>query len=309
MDPHQLMILRELGERGSVAAVAQALYVTPSAVSQHLSALQRDVAVTLTEKRGRRLVLTPAGMALARAAAGVSVALAEAERALDAYRAEPAAPVTLAGFHSAGYAWFGALVGALRDHGAPPIRFSDEDLAQSGFATLVADYDLVIAHRIDHEQQWPAHVAVTPLLSEPFDVAVPHGHPLAARTVLGIADVADERWISPHHGFPVAGALDVVAVAAGRPLNIVHRINEFFVAGRVVASGDALALMPRHTMRPGSDAGYVLRPFDTLRVGRQIDVLSRPETLLRASVRTVRDALVAVATSTARVETGTRTAD
>ncbi len=297
MDLHQLMILRELGDRGSVAAVARALFVTPSAVSQHLSALQRDVAVALTEKRGRTLALTPAGAALARAAAGVSVAMAEAESALDAFREQSAAPVTLAGFHSAGYAWFAALTVALRDRGAPPIQFSDEDVPRDGFAALVADYDLVIAHRVGHEQQWPEHLAVTPLISEPFDVAVPRGHPLAERTALTVADVVDERWISPHRGFPVAGALDVVAVAAGRPLNIVHRINEFFVAGSVVASGDALALMPRHTMKPGPDAGYVLRPFDTLRVGRQIDVLSRPEALLRASVRTVRDALQSVATA------------
>ncbi|GAA3870030.1 LysR family transcriptional regulator [Leifsonia kafniensis] len=295
MDLHQLMILRELGERGSVAAVARALFVTPSAVSQHLSALQRDVAVTLTEKRGRTLALTPAGVALARAAVGVSVAMAEAERAVDEFRADSVTPVTVSAFHSAGFAWFGALLTALGAGDGPPVSVSDEDIAQTEFSALVADYDLVVAHRIDHEQPWPEHLAVTPLIYERFDVAIPRGHPLAARCSLTVSDVADERWISPHSGFPVAGALNVVAVAAGRPLNISHRINEFFVAGRIVAAGGALALMPRDTMKPGPDAGYVLRPFESLRIGRQIDVLSRPETLLRASVRTVLDTLIAVA--------------
>lgn len=41
MDVRQLTILRELSERGSLVAVARALHVTPSAVSQHLTALQR----------------------------------------------------------------------------------------------------------------------------------------------------------------------------------------------------------------------------------------------------------------------------
>lgn len=294
MDLHQLMILRELGERGSVAAVARALFVTPSAVSQHLTALQRDVGMRLTERNGRTLVLTPAGLALARAAVGVSVAMAEAERAVDAYREDPITPVTLAAFHSAGFAWFGALIDALATGEAPPLSVSDEDIPQAEFSARVADYDLVIAHRIDHEQRWPDHLTVTPLLYEPFDVAIPRGHPLAAQASLQVADVADERWISPHSDYPVAGALDIVAMAAGHPLNIAHRINEFFVAGRVVASGDALALMPRHTMKPDPNAGFVLRPFESLRIGRQIDVLSRPEALLRESVRTVLDALNSV---------------
>ena len=43
MELHQLQILRELGALGSVTAVAEALRVTPSAVSQQLAALQRGV--------------------------------------------------------------------------------------------------------------------------------------------------------------------------------------------------------------------------------------------------------------------------
>jgi DNA-binding transcriptional LysR family regulator len=54
MDPRQLAVLRELGDRGSVTAVAAALFVTPSAVSQQLAALQRRAAVPLTECRGAR---------------------------------------------------------------------------------------------------------------------------------------------------------------------------------------------------------------------------------------------------------------
>ena len=55
MDERQLRILRELGELGSVAAVAEALLVTPSAVSQQLRLLQRGLTVPLTARSGRRL--------------------------------------------------------------------------------------------------------------------------------------------------------------------------------------------------------------------------------------------------------------
>ena len=51
MDVRQLEVLRELGDRGSVTSVAEALFVTPSAVSQQLAALQRNVPVALTRRR------------------------------------------------------------------------------------------------------------------------------------------------------------------------------------------------------------------------------------------------------------------
>ncbi|TFC53827.1 LysR family transcriptional regulator [Cryobacterium sp. TMT1-62] len=300
MDLHQLFILRELGERGSVAAVARALFVSSSAVSQQLSALQRSTGVALTERRGRRLVLTPAGTALATAAASVSTAMAAAEQSVAHFHEEPAAPVSLSAFHSAGLAWFGPLISRLASPAGPtgtPIRCGDEDVARQDFPALVADYDLVIAHRLPHDPLWPQRVTVTPLLYEPLDVALHVGHPLAGRSSVSVADIADEPWIAGHPGFPLAEAVNVVAASAGHPLRIEHRINEFFVAASVVASGSAIALLPRYTMAPAPGSGLVLLPIDDLRVGRQIDVLSRPETLLRASVRRVLGELRAVAGS------------
>jgi len=300
MDLHQLFILRELGERGSVAAVARALFVSSSAVSQQLSALQRSTGVALTERRGRRLVLTPAGTALATAAASVSTAMAAAEQSVAHFHEEPAAPVSLSAFHSAGLAWFGPLISRLASPAGPtgtPIRCGDEDVARQDFPALVADYDLVIAHRLPHDPLWPQRVTVTPLLYEPLDVALHVGHPLASRSSVSVADIAAEPWIAGHPGFPLAEAVNVVAASAGHPLRIEHRINEFFVAASVVASGSAIALLPRYTMAPAPGSGLVLLPIDDLRVGRQIDVLSRPETLLRASVRRVLGELRAVAGS------------
>ncbi|TFB62304.1 LysR family transcriptional regulator [Cryobacterium sp. Hz7] len=300
MDLHQLFILRELGERGSVAAVARAMFVSSSAVSQQLSALQRSTGVALTERRGRRLVLTPAGTALATAAASVSTAMAAAEQSVAHFHEEPAAPVSLSAFHSAGLAWFGPLISRLASPAGPtgtPIRCGDEDVARQDFPALVADYDLVIAHRLPHDPLWPQRVTVTPLLYEPLDVALHVGHPLAGRSSVSVADIADEPWIAGHPGFPLAEAVNVVAASAGHPLRIEHRINEFFVAASVVASGSAIALLPRYTMAPAPGSGLVLLPIDDLRVGRQIDVLSRPETLLRASVRRVLGELRAVAGS------------
>ena len=60
IDVRRLRVLRALADHGTVAAAAQALHLTPSAVSQQLAALEREVGQPVAERRGRGLVLTGA---------------------------------------------------------------------------------------------------------------------------------------------------------------------------------------------------------------------------------------------------------
>src|ERR1044071_1585910 len=113
MELGQLRALRELGDRGSIAAVAAALRVTPSSVSQQISALQRRSPAPLTYKDGRRTALTDAGRALALAAIDVEVAFERAEQAVARFQSEPTGTVSVAAFHSACLAVFGPLLTAL----------------------------------------------------------------------------------------------------------------------------------------------------------------------------------------------------
>ena len=60
LDLHRLRLLRELKHRGTLAAVAEALAYTPSAISQQLSVLETEAGVPFPERAGRRVPLTPA---------------------------------------------------------------------------------------------------------------------------------------------------------------------------------------------------------------------------------------------------------
>ncbi len=275
-----MQILRELGELGSVSAVAESLYVTPSAISQQLRLLQRAIPVPLTERIGRRLVLTDAGRALASAAAEVATALARAQGAVDAFVDAPGAPVTVAAFHSAAATLFPPL---LRSSAA--VSLADEDVAQVDFPALTARYDVVVAHRLDHTPPWPDGLAVTALMHEPLDVAMPDHHRLASKARVTPRDVAAEQWIAVHDGFPVFGTIEAIALAANRQIDIAHRVNEFSVVAELVAAGGGLALMPRWTTRPRP--GLVLRPLSGIAARRHIDALCRPERAVRRSVAAV----------------------
>src|ERR1700759_3150666 len=58
IDRRRLRVLRELDQRGTVAATATALHLTPSAVSQQLAGLSREGGAQLLEKHGRGVRLT-----------------------------------------------------------------------------------------------------------------------------------------------------------------------------------------------------------------------------------------------------------
>lgn len=104
MTPNQLKTFLEVARAGSVRGAADRLVVTQPAVSAAVAALQREVGSPLVERRGRGLVITPAGEALAVHAAQI---LGLMDEALESAR-EAAAPgagrlrlaaVTTAGEH------------------------------------------------------------------------------------------------------------------------------------------------------------------------------------------------------------------
>lgn len=291
MELHQLQILRELGTHGSVTAVAASLHVTPSAVSQQLGALQRQFGTSLTRRHGRTLGLTDAGRA-SPTPARVIEAMAAARGAVEEFEQSPGGRVALCGFHSAAQALFGLLLDELGRRPEPPeTQLSDEDVAQEEFPALTAHYDLVIAHRLQHSTPWPERgIRVLPLAREPLDVALPAHHPLAQHDTLLPADVAGERWVTSRPGFSPDDLVGAIAAVADRPVRVVHRVNDYGSVAAVVATGDAIGMVPRYTVGAAL-SGLVLRPLTGISATRSIDLLTRPENLHRRSVQTVVAAL------------------
>src|ERR1035437_8635642 len=80
----RLQPLRGISRRGSIKAAAEAMAITPSAVSQQLSVLEREAGLPLLETSGRRVRLTDAGLRLVRHADPLPGASAAADAELAA---------------------------------------------------------------------------------------------------------------------------------------------------------------------------------------------------------------------------------
>ena len=86
LDVRRLRILREVAVRGTITAAAESLGFTPSAISQQLTALERESGTVLLERVGRRVRLTNAGQVLVGRTEPVLAALEEARAALEKSR-------------------------------------------------------------------------------------------------------------------------------------------------------------------------------------------------------------------------------
>lgn len=288
MELRDLALLRELDERGSLAAVARAGHVTPSAVSQRIRLLERAVGLPLTEPLGRGVRLTEAGRMLAAGAIEVAAVVAQVEARLATFREGVSGRVDIAALPSAGAVLLPSLLAEL--DASVELRVHDYDVAEADYAGLARDHDLVIGHRMTDARPpgWRG-LRVVDLLREPIDIAVPAAHPLAQASSVRPADLAGHRWVGVPEGFPFDDLRIDVEAAAGEPFVIVQRVRDNRLVEVLVAAGHGIGMLPRFSTRAGG--GIALVPLVGLPTGRTVSALARRDVAERAVVRHVVDAL------------------
>ncbi|MGH1561738.1 LysR family transcriptional regulator [Mumia sp. DW29H23] len=292
LDVDKLAVLRELAERGSITAVADATYRTPSAISQSIKALEREMGAVLVERDGRGVRLTDAGRLLAEGAVEIAQVVARTRARFEEFRGGVSGEVTVTAFPSGAEMLLAPLAGRLAER-APGItvRLSDLDLAEYELAGAAADHDLVLGHSVVAvPDPVTTGLQVTPLLREPLDVAVARDHPLAGRGRVRPEDLVGEPWIGVPVGHPFDLLLPMLAVDGQSP-RVVQRFLDNHVVAAFVAAGQGIALLPRLWRRAAEAQGVTLLGLDGVRAGRHVFALARPDRAERAAVRRVLEVL------------------
>ncbi|AQT81602.1 LysR family transcriptional regulator [Mycolicibacterium litorale] len=301
MNIERLRLLRALAERGTVHAAADAMSLTPSAVSQQLKILQREAGVPLLEPAGRRVRLTDAGRMLVARADDVLAALDRAQAEMDAYRSTPRGTVRVAMFPS-GAAML--LAGLITRAAAIGVEVLGRDIDQPAASApgQLADFDVVVVHRDERDTTaWGPRIESTLLLREPLEVLLPPRHRLAARKRVGLRELAGESWIGVQGGLMVDDVLRSLATLSGVEPRIVQRVNDFRVVEELVAAGVGIALLPRYVLT----ARHLIRkPVSGIRIGRRIEAVTRTGAKARPAVKAVVGILEALARETVERNVG-----
>jgi DNA-binding transcriptional LysR family regulator len=261
LDAHRLMIFRSVVAGGSVQSAAANLGYTPSAVSQHVTALARETGLVLFERVGRGLRPTAAGLLLAEQADAVLARLGEAQVLVEDLRTGRTGSLSVAYFASVGSAWMPRVVRRLTA-GFPGVRL---DLAlREWLPDDPADRsDLQIAVERPEFEAWPGF-SVHHLLDDPYVVVVPEGHPLAGAEQVDLAELAGQRWVDNDfaRGWCRRNLVEACAAAGFRPPFHVEA-HDYRTALAFVAAGIGVTVLPRLgavDLPAGTCAVPVVRP-------------------------------------------------
>ena len=305
LDLRRLRLLRELEERGTIAAVADALQFTPSAVSQQLAMLEREAGVRLLERSGRGVRLTDPALVLVRHADALLERAALAEADLAAAAGTVTGRARIASFQSVALRLaLPAMQALARD--APGLRCElvESEPEQALPALALGDVDLVLGDEWQHQpRRMPAGLERHELLRDPVPIVLPSRHPAARRHrgAVPLAALAGEAWVTGH---PDMGWEELTCRAClqhgGFDPDIRHRTNDATIALALVARGLAVALVPELAL-PRSRAGLAVRPVAEGPIDRETFAFTRAADAARPSTQAllaaVRDAAAALPVS------------
>jgi DNA-binding transcriptional LysR family regulator len=255
LDPRRLRVLREVAARGSFSAAAEALAFTQSAVSQQVAALEREAGTRLVERGVRPVRLTDAGRALLAHTEAVLARLEEAQQELNEIAGLRRGRLRLASFPTAVETLVPHAV-ALFNQRHPDVDLTVLDDHGQGLIPRLARWELDLALIYEHEALPEPDVELerTHLLDDPFDLAVPDGHPLVGRASVALEELADETWIG---GTPDStyGAIVLHSCrAAGFQPRFAFGTDDYNAVQAFVAVGLGIGMLPHLAlifMRPG----------------------------------------------------------
>lgn len=293
LDVRRMQVLRAVVTSGSVTAAAAHLGYTPSAVSQQVAALEKEAGIALLERVGRGVQPTAAGRLLVGHAAIISQHVAETETALADLRAGRTGRLTIHYFASVGPTLLAPAIARLRSE--HPGVTVDPKLTEPEDALLAVEQgngDLALLVRRPDDGDRPG-IRLVRLLDDPYRAVLPVWHPLAARQVVDLADLAGEPWVGGEPPGPCLEPIVDACAAAGFTPNFVAKSEDYATAQGFVAAGLGVTLVPRLGLgagHPGVAVREVRRPEPVRTVYAAVREISLTQPALRTLIDALKDA-------------------
>jgi DNA-binding transcriptional LysR family regulator len=254
----RLEVLLAAASTGSFSGAAKLLFMTPSAVSQRVATLEREVGVALFERSRHGVRLTVAGQILHRHAQAVVNRLADARAEIDSLVSGETGRVVLGSFPTATAAFAAAAIARFhQDHPHVEVRLVDGEPSDSVLRLKQRELDLAVVFDMP---SWPAYrsydgrdvaspgdIDVVHLCDDPFLVMLPLDHRLTAKAELDLVDLRGESiTVTTHEGAPWGADLRQVCGEAGfEPcLDPMYTSDDFQAQQALVAAGLGLSLLP-----------------------------------------------------------------
>lgn len=287
LDVRRLRFLVELSQRGTIAAVADALHMSPSGISQQLSLLEREAGAALLERIGRGVRLTEAGRRLAERGADILAALEVAHAELRSGEEPPTGTCRVAAFGSAARALVPALLECQKRHEGLRVELVESEPEVAVPALLSGEFDLVVSEEYPGgAPSLPRHVHREVLAEDALEIVV-------AADLLRGRDVVQAGGALPWALEPVGAASRAWSVQHCLGLGFAPTVQfesyDLDLLLLVVRQGAAASILPRLVLPPRREGTALVR----LETGwsRTLVTLARQARAGDPSVRAVRRSL------------------
>jgi DNA-binding transcriptional LysR family regulator len=273
LDIQRLRVFRAVVASGSVQAAADHLGYTPSAVSQHLTALQRETGLVLFEKAGRGIAPTPTAKVLATESDELMGSLTRLGGVVDQLRDGRSGSVTIGTFDSAAQSWLPHVArGLQRDYPDVVLELSLDELGTAGQASPTRrDIEVANESADDPGSERPGYSRLV-LSEEGYRLVAPIGHelleqydgPVPMAALAGVPMVDNDF----HH----TGCSRIIANAcraAGFTQRFAARSDDHHTALAFVAGGIGVTILPDLAVpdtMPGVDSRPLVNPTPRRRI-------------------------------------------
>ncbi|GAB3579993.1 LysR family transcriptional regulator [Calidifontibacter terrae] len=268
-----------------MGAAANHLGYTPSAVSQHLAALQKETKLSLVERSGRGIVPTAAGLELATRSEELMGSLARLDGFIEDLRAGRTETVTVSTFASAGEEWMPSVAATVMRE-FPAVQFAFRLNENGVLPPQAPDIELrteVPGSDPTRLEGYERHLLTT----EPYVVLMSADHPLAGQAEVRLADLAQSAWIDDDPARTNCGVIvERSARSAGFTPRFVAQAGDHHTAIAFVAAGIGVAVIPDLAARH-LPAGVVARPVVDPAPQRRIVAFVHRQTLLHPAGRRI----------------------
>ncbi|MCA1220820.1 LysR family transcriptional regulator [Streptomyces sp. 8L] len=295
LDIRRLQVFVAVAEEGSFTAAAQRLFLTQSAVSQQVAALERELGTPLLRRLARGVRPTAAGEVLADRSRHLFGRIASVEQEVRAVGGGPH-EISLGAFATAGVELLPLALRTFRTR-HPDIRVALTSVHADGppaglregrlHALLTWEYDVA-------PQPAEPGLVQRHLPDDPLRVLLPVDHPLAARDEIALAELAAERWVVRGHRPPYAEAHETMCRIAGFEPAIAFRTEDYQSLQGLVAAGMGVGLAPALSLFPRRDDVRVLRLASPV-FARRVTALTLDEPEPGTPVRDLLDILCTTA--------------
>ncbi len=243
-----MRVLREVAQRGSFSAAAEALAYTQSAVSQQIAALEREAGTKLVERNARGVRLTDAGRVVVGHADVILARLADAESELEAIAGLRGGRLRLAAFPSAGASVMPKAIATFRER-HPAVELTLQPAEPGDGVALLRSGEVDIALTITTPGAsacaYGPGIQELKLLDDPMYVILSDTHALAYRRTFRLAELAEEQWMLGSTGTcPDAVIFLRACQAAGFEPRIAFESNDYASIQGFVAAGMGVSFIP-----------------------------------------------------------------